>query len=263
MRQRRGVFVVLVLVGAVRSLVIHVLRLRHEAVLLERVGNAGIAHVQHFFGAIGVAHARPVAAVGRAARGIAAAAVDGLREADQSGHRVQAQVVALACGLVEGPVGIVVARRGKELDAMLLRILVHDLDQAPHVHGLAVVGEVARQRDVLHAARDRIIQRGQKGEVIFVEQAGGRQLRVHRPDRGVVAMLRIGDAGKRPILEVGVDVMEVDVGHERDLHGGGRLGRCFRRGRHFRHGGRIVVLVSAASGKQGEEQHGACGAGIA
>ncbi|MNS78785.1 hypothetical protein D3C72_1124160 [compost metagenome] len=262
LRQCGRVVVVFVLVGAVRSFVVQVLRLGHEAVPLQYAGDPGVAHVQHFLGAIRISYAGPVAAVGRGAR-VGAAAVDRLGKADHARHGVQSQIVALAGRLVEWAVGIMVARRGEELDAVLLRILVHYLDQAAHVHGLAVIREIARQRDVFHAALHGVVQRGEEGEVVFVEQARGCQLRIHRPDGGVVAGLRIGDARERAILEIGVDVMEVDVGHERDLHGGGRLGGRLRRRGRFGYRGLVVVLVAAAGGEQGNKKHGAGGSGVA
>ncbi len=257
--------VVLVAVGAVRRLEILVGRFRHQAMLVECLGDAGIAHLLDFLGAVRVVDLGPgTGVIARCAVAIATFAVDGLRKADAPRVRVEAEVIGLPAGTLQRPVRVVVAGRGEELQAVLGRVVVQHLLQSAHMHRLAVVGEVAGQGDELHTARHGIVERGQEREVVFVEQARRRHLRVHQADGGLQPRLGVEHAGKRAILEGRIDIVEMDVGHEGDLHAGlgfdrwrGGRGRGRRLGRR---GGRRLRDRRIASAATGDE-HGNGGGG--
>ena len=243
LRQRRLIRVLAGVVLAERGFPQQVGLVRHEA---------EFAHLDHqAFGAllhdlVGADHRRVLGQARRIAGG-----VDFLLLAVLGQKVVLARFV-----VVERLDGVVVAGRDEKAHALGL-VLLHDLGDAVDVHRLGVVGIVARQRDDANALGVGVVERGVEGEVIFVEQARGGQLRIHRADGRVPAVLG-WNAGKLAALEVAVDILEVDVAHEGD--GGAHRGRLWCRRLYRRRDGdrRIAVAGTAACqhGQQGKRRAG-------
>ncbi len=111
------------------------------------------------------------------------------------------------------------------------RVLVQHPGQSAQVHRLAVVGKIAGQHDVARAACDCIVERGQEGKVVFIEQARGGELCLHGADGGVEAGAGVAHSGEGVAFEAGVDVVEMHVRHEGDVYRFPQCGnRCFLRG---------------------------------
>ena len=236
-------------VCAVGRGVVAVLWLGHEPVLGERGGDPGMSEMAHVGGAVHDAGGRAVRPGPRVAGRVSAAAVDRLRTQGAAAW-IAAEEIGLAARVVMRAHRVVIAGHGKELDAVARGVIVEDAHEPAHVHRLAVVGEIAGQRDQAHPARHGIVERGEEGEGVLVEQACRGQLRLHRAYRRPAAGTRIEHAVEGAGLERGVDIVEMHVGHERDAH---------RRLRPGRTPGRTRCLGRVRAGARQQSAQQQCG----